>query len=156
MRVSQDRSKGDTIVDYREGDEAVVAGIQQALEGRQLRHAYDAVSEHGSYRNIGRALADGGKLTLVLPGKTYDDMPAHVQQTITNVGCVHQDDGDFGHVYFRYFARGLREGWFKPQPHEVLAGGLGAVQTGLERLKAGQANAVKYVFRIGETDGAGA
>lgn len=133
-----------------------MAGIRQALQGRQLLHAYDAVSEHGSYINIGKVLADGGKITLVLPGKTYDDMAAHVQQTITNVGCVHQDEGDFGHVYFRYFARGLLEGWFKPQPHEVLAGGLGALQMGLERLKAGQANAVKYVFRIDETDGAGA
>ncbi len=40
-----DRSKGDTVIDYRAGDEAVVAGLQKALEGRPLLHALDAVSE---------------------------------------------------------------------------------------------------------------
>ena len=31
-----DRSKGDTIVDYRDGDEAVVEGIKKALGGKKL------------------------------------------------------------------------------------------------------------------------
>jgi NADPH2:quinone reductase len=42
-----DRSKGDTIVDYRDGDEAVVEGIKKALGGKKLFYAYDAVSEKG-------------------------------------------------------------------------------------------------------------
>ncbi|KAF2144045.1 uncharacterized protein K452DRAFT_325332 [Aplosporella prunicola CBS 121167] len=150
-----DRSKGDTIVDYRGGDEAVVAGIKAAVPaGTQLLHAYDAVSEHGSYVNIGKALAPGGKLTLVLPGKEYDGIPDSVEQSITNVGAVHKDDKDFGFVFFRYFAKGLQDGWFKPQPQEVVPGGLGGVQKGLENLRDGKAKAVKYVFRIAETEGA--
>ena len=45
-----DRSKGDTIVDYRKGDQAVVQGIKDALKGKPLEYAYDAISEKGSYQ----------------------------------------------------------------------------------------------------------
>ncbi|KAK0664662.1 Zeta-crystallin [Lasiodiplodia hormozganensis] len=154
-----DRSKGDTIVDYRQGGDAVVEGIKAALPAggaQQLLHAYDAVSDHGSYIQLGSVLAPGGKITLVLPGKQHDaNMPAHVVQTTTSVGAVHDDAKDFGFVWFRLFARGLKEGWFKPQPQEVVPGGLAGVQTALENLRDGKASAVKYVFRIADTVGAG-
>merc|ERR1711915_380286 len=51
-----DTSKGDTIVDYRNGDEAVVQGIKDALKGQKLEYAYDAVSEKGSIKNIASVL----------------------------------------------------------------------------------------------------
>ena len=51
------------------------------------------------------------------------------------------------------FARGLATGEFKGHPYKVVPGGLGAVPGILEDLKAGKASAVKYVFRIGETEG---
>src|SRR5690348_5672916 len=47
-----DRSKGDTIVDYRNGDEAVITGIKDALKANiisETHHAFDAVSEHNSF-----------------------------------------------------------------------------------------------------------
>jgi hypothetical protein len=69
------------------------------------------------------------------------------------VGSVHKEAKDFGYVYFRYFARGLQEGWFKPQRTEVVPGGLGGIQTALQNLMDGKASAVKYVFRVGETEG---
>ena len=50
-----DRSKGDTIIDYGKGNEAVVAGIKEALKKagqNEVRHAFDAVSENNSYQNI--------------------------------------------------------------------------------------------------------
>lgn len=152
-----DRTKGDTIVDYRQGGDAVVEGIEAALPAGgalQLLHAYDAVSDHGSYIQLGDVLAPGGKIALVLPGK-YDAIPAHVVQTITSVGAVHNDAKDFGFVWFRLFTRGLKEGWFKPQPQEVVPGGLAGVQTALENLRDGKVSAVKYVFRIADTVGAG-
>ncbi|KAI1338853.1 GroES-like protein [Xylariaceae sp. FL0016] len=148
-----DRSKGDTVIDYREGDDAVVEGLKKAAGGAKVMHAYDAVSEKGSYTNLGKVLADGGKITLVLPAKKYDDLASHVTKTITTVGASHDDAKDFAYVYFRYIARGLQEGWFKPQPQEVVPGGLGGIQQGLDNLKAGKANAVKYVFRIADTEG---
>lgn len=124
-----DPSKGDTIVDYRDGDEACVAGLKKALNGQKLEYAYDAVSEKGSVANIAKVLdPNSGKITFVLPFKKYDEeLPAGVEHTITRVGDVHgtpDDLWEFGFVYSRYIAKGLAEGWFKPQPQEVMPGGL--------------------------------
>jgi NADPH2:quinone reductase len=145
-----DRSKGDTIVDYRKGDDAVVSGIKDALKGAKLHYAYDAVSEHNSYTNIVQVLEPAGHLTLVLPGKQYEGIPDSVQKTVTTVGEAHKGDKEFAYVYFRYLARGLAEGWFTPHPYEVVEGGLEGVEGGLRNLKEGKASAVKYVFKIGE------
>lgn len=148
-----DRSKGDTIVDYRKGNEAVVQGIKDALKGQKLWYAFDATSEHGSYTNIVEVLEPTGHLTVVLPGKKYEGVPDSVKLTTTQVGSSHKDDKDFANIMFRYMARGLGEGFFKPHPYEVVPGGLEGVQKGLENLRDGKANGVKYVFRIGETKG---
>lgn len=143
-----DRSKGDTIVDYRQGDEAVVNGIRDALRGAKLSFAFDATSEHNSYVNICKVLEKDGHLTLVLPGKGYEGIPETVHQTMTNVGEAHKGDKDYAYVAFRYIMRGLAEGWFRPHPHEVVPGGLQGVEQGLRNLKDGKASAVKYVFKI--------
>ena len=64
-------------------------------------------------------------------------------------------DQEFGFVFYRFMSRGLQEGWFKGHPYEVVPGGLGGVEQGLVNLKEGKASAVKYVFRIAETEGVG-
>ncbi|KAF2173455.1 hypothetical protein M409DRAFT_15737 [Zasmidium cellare ATCC 36951] len=148
-----DRSKGDTIVDYRAGNEAVSQGIRDALKGQKLEYAYDAVSEKGSYENICKVLEPKGKITLVLPGKEYPGIPESVQKSITRVGDVHGSKKDLGFVYSRYITRGLEEGWFKPQPQEIVPGGLGGIESALGKLKDGTASAVKYVFKVADTEG---
>ncbi|KAK3674100.1 putative secondary metabolism biosynthetic enzyme [Recurvomyces mirabilis] len=155
-----DRSKGDTIIDYRKGDEAIVKGVQEALGGKKLYHAYDAVAEKGSPQNIGKLLASpGGRSTFVLPppGKGWDGkfegLADEVHQSMTMVGSVHDNQKELGYVYFRYFTRGLEEGWFKGQRTEVVPKGLEGVQGALENLKEGKASAVKYIFRIADTPG---
>ncbi|CAK1367139.1 Zeta-crystallin [Cercospora beticola] len=150
-----DRSKGDTIIDYRKGDEAVSQGIKDALKGAKLEYAYDAVSEKNSYQNICKVLEPHGKITLVLPGKEYPEIPDTVKQSTTSVGDVHSSLKDLGFVYSRLITRGLEEGWIKAQPQEVIPGGLGGVQKALEQLKDGTASAVKYIFKIEDTEGAG-
>ncbi|KAI3390538.1 hypothetical protein diail_9268 [Diaporthe ilicicola] len=151
VRAFLDPSKGDAVIDYRAGDDAVVEGIKKAANGAKLLHAYDAVSEKNSYVNLGKALADGAKITTVLPVKE-EDVRGGVQVSRTMVGSVHKEEKDLGFVYMRYFAKGLQDGWFKPQPQEVVPGGLGGIQKGLENLKAGKANAIKYVFRIADAN----
>jgi NADPH:quinone reductase-like Zn-dependent oxidoreductase len=148
-----DRSKGDTVIDYRQGDEAVVKGIKDALKGQKVSYAFDAVSEHNSYTNIVQVLEKDGAITLVLPGKKYEGIPDTVRQTITSVGTAHKEDSDFAYIYYRYLAKGLADGWFKPHPVEVVPGGLAGVQGALEKLRDGKASAVKYVFRIADTPG---
>jgi NADPH2:quinone reductase len=164
-----DRSKGDTIVDYRDGNEAVISGIKEAVKKAglsEIKLAYDAVSEKNSYQNICGALAKGGKITLVLPGKKYPEIPADIVQSITSVGSVHREidpkseegktgiktgSKEFGYVFFRLFGKGLQEGWFTPHPHQIVPGGLSGLEYGLKQLKAGKVSATKLVYRIDET-----
>ncbi|KAL2413613.1 Trans-enoyl reductase fsr4 [Exophiala dermatitidis] len=151
-----DKSKGDTIVDYRGGHDKVVEGIRKAVpKGQKLLYAYDATSEKGSYQNIVKVLDPHGYITTVLP-PAKDAIPESVHATLTTVGSVHgtpDDLEDLGYAWFRLFSLGLKEGWFKAHPFEVVPGGLGGVQTGLKNLQNGKASAVKYVYRIEDTEG---
>jgi len=164
-----DRSKGDTIIDYRKGDEAVKAGLQEALKANgfsDVKHAYDTISEKGSFKNILPVLSkSGSKLRFVLPDKEHETLPSYVDHKFTSVGSVHTGatdeykaaglktagNNDFGYVYFRLFTRGLQEGWFSGHPFEVVPGGLGGVEKALKDLEAGVNSGLKYVFKIEET-----
>lgn len=149
-----DKSKGDVIIDYREGDDKVVENLKASIpKGKKLLYAFDAVSEHNSYQNIVKALDPDGHLTLVLPGKQYDGIPDSVHRTITTVGAVHgqpDDLSDLGFAWFRLFGQGLKEGWFSGHPYEVISGGLEGIQTGLQNLMDGKASAIKYVYQIAD------
>jgi hypothetical protein len=163
-----DRSKGDAVVDYRNGDSAVVSGIQHALKKtgtKEVKYAFDAISEHNSFQNISQVLAkQGSKITLVLPGKDYSAIPDYIEKSTTTVGSVHMNPPEdkvkagikiggreFGYVFFRLFSRGLQEGWFTAHPHEVIPGGLNGIERGLSNLKGGVNSATKYVFKIEDT-----
>jgi len=161
--------KGDAIVDYRKGNEAVVSGIKDALKKAgvsEVHYAFDAVSEHNSFQNISKVLSKPGKITLVLPGKNYSDIPEYIEKSNTMVGSVHMDNApdsakgkagiktggkDFGFAFFRLFSRGLQEGWFTAHPYEVVPGGLAGVEKGLSDLKNGVNSATKYIFKIEDT-----
>lgn len=106
----------------------------------------------------------GSKITLVLPGKDYSAIPEYIEKSTTMVGSVHMDPSEkkaaagikiagkeFGYVFFRFFSRGLQEGWFTAHPHEVVPGGLNGVEKGLSDLKNGVNSATKYVFKIEDT-----
>lgn len=157
-----DKSKGDAIVDYRNGDEAVVQGIRDALKAAGasgVSYALDAVSEHGSYQNIHKVISPHGKIAVVLHEACDDEVPETLSQTYAMVGDIHGVLGvkpggkEFGYVFSKFFGFGLQLGTFTGHPHEVVPGGLGGVETALKNLKAGKASAVKYVFRIADTEG---
>ena len=156
-----DALKGDTMIDYRKGDEEIAQGIRAALKGQKLEHAYDATAENNSWANICKVLAhETGKITLVLPpmddmaGK-YKDIPASIEQSMTVVGDVHGPQNDIGYLFSRYFTKGLEEGWFKAQKQEECPGGLEGIEGALKRLKDGSASAVDFVFKVAYTPGAG-
>ncbi|KAL8843367.1 MAG: hypothetical protein Q9176_001980 [Flavoplaca citrina] len=165
-------SKGDIILDYRSGDQKLVSDLKSAVSkmpDSKVSYAFDAVSEHNSFQNISQVLNPStGQITLVLPGKDFSAIPSSMTQTTTMVGAVHDavdqqqfqkatgsrtGNMDFGYVMFRFFGRGLAEGWFRGHPTEVREGGLGGISNALKDLKEGKASAVKYVFRLEETEG---
>jgi NADPH2:quinone reductase len=166
-----DRSKGDTIVDYRKGDEEVIKGMEQGLgSNEKLRYAFDAVTDKGSFQNLMKVMdLEKGKISVVLARKSYDGIPPAFAKFFTQVGRVHADhypgikgekrlegtlgDQTFGTVMYKFFERGLADGWFQGHPFEIVPGGLGGLEIGLTNLKAGKASAFKYVYRIDDTQG---
>lgn len=166
-----DEKKGDVVLDYRKGDGNLVQDIRAAAQnaGGKVEHAFDCVSEHNSFVNISQVLDNkSGRITLVLPGKDYSAIPQGITKSITLVAQAHAGtendpinkptgtmvgNEEFAFTFFRYFGRGLEKGFFKPHPYEVVPGGLGGVEQGLKNLKDGEASAVKYVFRIADTEG---
>ena len=134
-----DKGKGDTVVDYRQGDEAVVKGVVEATKGAPLEYAFDAVSEKGSTANIAKVLARGGKVTTVLP--VDEGVVPKGSMAMTMVGGVHgesETERDFGYAWFRLFGRGMGEGWFKGHPYEVVPGGLEGGGEGVDGLEGGE------------------
>jgi NADPH2:quinone reductase len=166
-----DRSKGDTIVDYRKGDESLISQIKEALKKsghEEIKYAYDGVSEKGSYDNISQILAKdaGSQFVVVLPPKADNKIDKSIKWGFSNVGRVHKGvdpespEGkagiklggrDFGYVYYRVFARALADGWLTAHPYEVIPGGLNGVETGIRNLAGFKNSAKKYVYRIAET-----
>ncbi|KAL8863129.1 MAG: hypothetical protein Q9178_000503 [Gyalolechia marmorata] len=166
-------AKGDVILDYRSGDSKLVSDLKTAVDkaeiGGKVQYAFDAVSEHGSSQNICQVLDhQTGQITRVLPIDEKDQIPESVRQSMTHVFAVHPDadqqqfqketgsktgNTEFGYIMFRFFGRGLAEGWFRGHPTEVVPGGLGGISGALRNLQEGKASAVKYVFRLEETEG---
>lgn len=166
-----DESKGDVVLDYRDGSELLVDNLKAAVQdaGGKVEYAFDAVSDHGSYQNICQVLDHKtGKITLILPNKDYSEIPETIEKSKTFVGAaqigtdpdpwqkktgMQTGNEEFALAFFRYFSRGLQKGYFKGHPYEVVPGGLAGIQGALRNLKDGKASAVKYVFRLEDTDG---
>ena len=171
MKNMIDESKGDIVLDYRDGNEQLVENLRAAVQnsGGKVEYAFDAVSEHGSYQNICQVLDHAtGKITLVLPNKEFKEIPETIEISKTMVGAaqirtdpdpwqkktgMQTGNEEFAMAFFRYFSRGLQKGYFKGHPYEVVPGGLAGIQGALQNLKDGKASAVKYVFRLEDTDG---
>ncbi|CAC9890586.1 unnamed protein product, partial [Aureobasidium pullulans] len=147
-----DRSKGDTVVDYR-GD-AVDKDVEAALGDNKLYHAYDCIANETSYNTIGKVMPPGGHIALVMQDMNgFKNIPAHVKHSTVMVGDVHDQLKDLGCVSLRYIAKGLEDGWFRAQPQVVVRDGLNGVQQALVDLKEGKASAVRYVVNIADTPG---
>lgn len=136
----------DIIVDRRKG--RIVEDIKEALAGKELLYAYDAVSEGESGKHISAVLAKGGASTTVLPIDTYAES---VDVRRTMVGDAHtgsEAQKDMAYTFCRLFTRWLAEGRFTPHPYEVIEGGLDGIEKGLRMLQAGEVSAKKVIFKI--------
>lgn len=152
-----DPSKGDCIIDYRNGNEETIQGIQKALQDAgqtEIRHALDAVVLEQSSRVLRSVVAPGGNVNHVLPAP--DLSPAISTQAW--VSSAHEQGGEndcreLCFLFSHWIGRGLQLGTFSGHPYQVRPGGLEGVQDALKDLKDNKASAVKYVFRIAETPG---
>ncbi|CAP93697.1 Protein TOXD [Penicillium chrysogenum] len=151
-------SKGDVVIDYREGVETTVKQIRDSLERAghsKVEHALDAVIIPQSAEVLKNSVAPGGQIDFVLPND-LDVSPAN--KSITSVGSVHkqpefEDNEVLGFIFSRYFTRALSNRSFSGHPFEVRPRGLEGVEEALRDLKAGKASATKYIFRLADTPG---
>ncbi|KAI1371646.1 putative alcohol dehydrogenase [Hypoxylon crocopeplum] len=152
----------DYVVDYRKGEDALVAAVEEILTkeglGKKVPYVLDAISENGSLETTLRFLdPNGGAVSTMLPPSLFAKdkenfkYPDGVRAVNTAVPRVFSTHKDFGYIWSRYIGRLLEDGRMKPHPYEVIPGGLGGVLTGLQNLKNGKASAVKYVYRIEDT-----
>lgn len=151
-----DRSKGDTVVDYRGGVEATIKGITSSLDQAghsTVHHAIDTAIVQQSADVLRQCVNPGGRIDFILPND-FDVSPA--VKSVTSVGSVHNhnefgNNQDLGFIFSRYFTRALQNNTFSGHPFEVRPGGLEGVEEALKDLKEGKASATKYVFRIADT-----
>ncbi|KAH8600018.1 chaperonin 10-like protein [Bisporella sp. PMI_857] len=153
-----DRTKGDMVIDYRNGPEEAVKQIRNGLEAgneAEVKYGLECGIGPQSARIFKDIIAPGGLVNLVLPSN-FDVSPA--VKSLTAVGAAHNhvdfgDSRDLAFVFSRYFSRALQHGTFSGHPFEVRPDGLEGVEQALRDLKDGQASAVKYIFRISDTPG---
>ncbi|OAG08583.1 GroES-like protein, partial [Paraphaeosphaeria sporulosa] len=152
----------DYVVDYRNGEDRLVASIEEILKKEglpaKLPKVFDAISENGSLEATLRIIdPDIGVVSTLLPPKLFakDKEAYRYPKAVTAINTaapklfnVHKE---FGYVWSRYTSWLLQEQRLVGHPFEVVPGGLHGVLTGLRKLYEGKASAVKFVYRIGET-----
>jgi NADPH:quinone reductase-like Zn-dependent oxidoreductase len=87
-----DISKGDVIIDYREGNETMARKIRDALakEGQlSIAHALDCIAEPNTLELLVDVVAPKGHATFVLHERDYSVAAKTLRTSITFVGYVH-------------------------------------------------------------------
>ncbi|KUJ09452.1 GroES-like protein [Mollisia scopiformis] len=153
-----DRSKGDTIIDYRDTFESVTQKIREAVKAsgnQEVKYAIDAAIVPESAKILREVVAPDGHINFIFPND-FDVSPA--MKSTSSVGSVHnqyrtEDTRELGYIFSRYLTRALQQGRLSGHPYEVRKGGLEGVEQALKDLKEGKASAVKYIVRIADTPG---
>ena len=156
------KTLADYVVDYRNGEDALVAAVEEVLAkeglGNKLHYVFDAISEDGSLEATLRLIdPNTGTVSTVLPPNLFAKdkknfkYPPGVKAINSVLPFIQSTHKDFGYLWSRYLGRLLEDGRLKAHPYEVIPGGLNGVLTGLKNLRDGKASGVKYVYRIEDT-----
>jgi len=163
-----DPGKGDVVVDYRQGEEKLLASISKAiLRNDKIKYAFDAISNPNTINLLGRAIdSESGVPGTVLRQEEGIDIPSSVQMSLAfalelwepviNTQKVGKRDSisnrETGFIFFRYLEYALANDLIKPHPSEVIPGGLGGIEQGLKAVKNGKNSGLNYIYRVAETN----
>ncbi|KAI5304760.1 hypothetical protein KEM56_005980 [Ascosphaera pollenicola] len=158
VKTLLDTSKGDAVVDYRQEPAKVIADLKNAIYKSgttKVKHAFDSVIRETGVDVLREVLEDDGHVDFTLP-PTFDMNP--LSYTTTYVQSVHGPvEGvttrTLGYLISRWFTLGFQTGTFTGHPYEIKKGGLYGVDAALHDLKEGKNHGMKYVVRVGETEG---
>ena len=84
-----DKSRGDVVFDYREGQQALLYNFKRALQNKPARFAFDAVTENGSYLTLAQILEPDARIALTLPGKASKEILAADNGKYTSLKISH-------------------------------------------------------------------
>ncbi|KAK4693824.1 hypothetical protein P7C71_g3642, partial [Lecanoromycetidae sp. Uapishka_2] len=165
-----DATKGDRLVDYRNGVQTMQKDVLEALGGLKVRHAVDCISSNGTWVPLAQLLDCEGKgvLSVVSGSNKYDEVeiPRGVNILYTYVGTVHEGaykpsmpkqpvdkeeverDIEWVKVFVGRVGEMLERGEISGHPFRVVPGGLEGVEEGLRKLKSGEAKGYKFVYRV--------
>ena len=161
VKTLLDSTKGDVVLDYRNGADETISQIRAHLKAGDygaVRYGLDPGIGLPSQKVLTEVVSPDGAINLVLPSNFN---AGSATKTLTSVGVVHnQENGahgpdatDLGFVTSRWFMRAWQSGTFEGHPFEVRTGGLEGVDQALKDLKDGKQSSVKCVFRIADTPG---
>ncbi|KAF5703471.1 polyketide synthase enoylreductase [Fusarium mundagurra] len=152
------KSKGDIIIDYRQGAEYVNEELRKVAERHVISYAGVTVSDEASLKMLSKVVsADNGRIMSVIPKD--DEVTQGITVLGSNVGHIHEaakegfkvGNAEFGAAIYNLVSLGLADGWFSGHPYEVAEGGLAGLEGALKDLEAGKVSAKKYVLRLAET-----
>ncbi|KAI0667955.1 GroES-like protein [Trametes maxima] len=141
------------VVDRSLHDDALRSTILE-IAGGEPERVFDAISLRDTQNLAYDIAAPGGIVALVLPDEVDAAKKAggkNVKVFMTLGVVAPPQNVDFAKVFAKELTKLVADGSVKPNPPEVLAGGLHAIAGGLERLKAGKVSAKKLVVRPSET-----
>ncbi|SCV57543.1 related to NADPH:quinone reductase and related Zn-dependent oxidoreductases [Fusarium fujikuroi] len=147
-----DKSKGDIIIDYRQGPEHVNEELRKVAEKHTISYAYDTVSDEASLEMLFKVVdAENGKIMSVIPKE--DSVIGGITVLGSNVGHIHESakegfkvgNAEFGAAIYNLVSLGLADGWFSGHPYEVAEGGLDGLEGALKNLEAGLYNTSKSI-----------
>ncbi|CZR68278.1 related to NADPH:quinone reductase and related Zn-dependent oxidoreductases [Phialocephala subalpina] len=152
------KTLADYVIDYRDGEDVLVAAVEEVLAKERLSskvpNVFDAISENGTLETTLRFLdPNGGTISTALPTRLFArdkgnfKYPPGVKAYNSAVVQVHSIHKDFGYIWSRYLGRLLEDGRLKGHPFEVIPGGL-------QNLKNEKASGSKYIYRIEDTEDA--
>lgn len=176
-----DQSKGDVLLDYRAGPDALLAAAKSALSKSGLdkvEFAIDCVSEGATSETVAKILdqtTGQSSIARVLPVPADLSLPHGVKATMTVSTSIFVPAGstpgsavggrefwggetEFAAAFFRLLERGSERGWLGGLPYEVAEPETqqnewwNAVETGLRKLKAGEARGKKFIVKIGQEE----
>ncbi|KAK5045220.1 hypothetical protein LTR84_009553 [Exophiala bonariae] len=155
-----DAQQGDRVVDYRGEESGIIERIRQALKeaNTTANIAFDAISEGASQNILGAVLEKTGHIATVLPLQQATGRLADIKRTFTISPLVFTSPSEtelnpsvnhwLAKTFFGFVELAMADGSLKGHPYEIIPGGLDGIQTGLEKLKNGNASALKYVYEI--------
>ncbi|KAH9921195.1 GroES-like protein [Epithele typhae] len=143
------------VLDRRLSDDAILAELRTLTDsGAPLSLAYDAIALPETQPVAYRALAEGGRLVVVLPEQIPQEVktPGDGKTVVFPFGHVcGPGNSEFGAEVFARLFDWLEKGVIKPNKVEILPNGLAGIPGGLARMEANKTSAVKLIAHPQET-----